>query len=370
MSWKPVDLLALADAPTPPPEWCDLVYADARHVFSGEPESLKTLAAMIVMLDVIDGGGHVIWIDFEMGAAAWKARMRELGATDETFLQVSLVEPDDAPAPADLEALIRDNTQLTVIDAASGAYDAADLDDFKPKDAERWARIYLRTFRRAMITTLVIDHVVKDRQSRGKYASGSHRKVGGVEAHLGFDVVRPLSRGGTGLVHVYTRKDRYGHLARPRAADLELRSDPTTHAITWTWKQPVGKAAPSEQGWRPTRLMEKVSRYIELAPANRSAIYATVTGKRDYLIVSVDFLLADGHAEEIVPGQKGTKIRSLKPYREESSPSSPVVPDGSPNGPGPTVPTVPAPTGATGDGDDREQGEVERLDALYGGEAA
>jgi hypothetical protein len=44
------------------------------------------------------------------------------------------------------------------------------------------------------------------------------------------------SRGRTGLVRIVTHKDRFGFLARPRAAELELRSDPDTFAVSWAFR--------------------------------------------------------------------------------------------------------------------------------------
>lgn len=364
MSWEPVDLLAIEDEPLAPPEWGGLIYRALRHLLSGEPESMKTLAAMILALEVIRAGGHVIYADFEMGAGQFKARMRDLGGTDRDLTAISYVEPDAAPTSSELQALIRDNTDAAIIDAASGAFDVADLDDTRTRDAERFARVYLRTFWKAGVATIVIDHVVKNRANRGKYASGNHRKVGGVDVHLSFEVDKPLTRGGTGQASALTKKDRNGHLARPKALTLNVVSHPDTHALTWTWSPP-SSSTETDNGWRPTRLMEKVSRYLEQhGPANRTAIYGAVSGKRPFLVTAVQFLIEDGYAQETVPGRKGTTISLHKPFREEPFPGSPTVPDGSQERRALTVPTVPAPTGAGGNGNDHDEDELERLHAI------
>jgi hypothetical protein len=78
---------------------------------------------------------------------------------------------------------------------------------------------------------IVLDHVVKNSDNRGKYAIGSERKTGGADVHLSFDTTTPISRGNVGRFKITTHKDRHGHLKRGHVADLELRSDPTTHAI-------------------------------------------------------------------------------------------------------------------------------------------
>ena len=49
-------------------------------------------------------------------------------------------------------------------------------------------------------------------RTRGAFAIGSERKVGGVDVHLCFEVVLPIKRGGRGLYKIVTHKDRLGRL--------------------------------------------------------------------------------------------------------------------------------------------------------------
>ncbi len=211
---------------------------------------------------------------------------------------------------------------LVVIDAAAGAYGLQGLDDNKRADVEHFAAIFVRAFWLAGIATILIDHVVKNVDARGKYAIGSERKVGSADVHLGFEVVAPLSRGGTGLYKVTTHKDRGGWLPRPKAAELELRSDPATHAISWTFR------APSEEsdGWKPTALMERVSHFLETQdePLAGYRIEEAVTGKRDYVRLAIDSLVGEGFASETSGTKRGRLIASIRPFREdEFAPSSP-----------------------------------------------
>lgn len=331
MSWTPVDLLALDDQPAPDPAWCGLVYRGQRHVFSGEPESLKTLAAMIITLEVVRHGDHVIYLDWEMGARAFKTRLRELGAADGDIASISYVEPETQPADADLKALIRDDTALVILDAAAGAFDAADLDGDRTRDAERFARVYLRAFWRAGIATVVIDHVVKDKRARGKYTSGNHRKVGGADTHVSFEAVNPLSRGRTGLAHVFTRKDRHGHLARPRAIELEVQSDSETHALTWTWRPPTAKSEPKAK-WRPTVLMERVSEFLEgcSKPVSQAEVERSVQGTNEWIRKAIDALVEEGCAADQRGPRNARMISHIKRFTTSPDPAA-TSPDGEVN---------------------------------------
>jgi hypothetical protein len=331
MTWQPLNLSSSVYAvdPEPPhPDFNSLLYTGKRHVFSAPTESLKTLVATAILLDARRAGRKVAAIDFEMGPHLMRRLLVDLGATDHELADIYYVEPDGPPSTVDIENIVLHRTDLVVIDASMGAFHASGLDDNKRQDVEKFAGQWITPLWQARIATLVLDHVTKASEGRGKYAIGSERKVGQVDVHLGLEVVgTTLTRGGTGLVKVKTLKDRPGFLTRPYAAEISLASDPDTHRITWDIR-PAADQAPTGE-WRPTVLMEKVSRYLERHPdgANRTTIYAAVEGKRDYLIVSVDSLLTDGYAEETVPGKKGTAIRVLKPYRDEPSPPSPIVPD-------------------------------------------
>jgi hypothetical protein len=296
VSWEAVNLAAPEFAkPSEPPAVAGLIYAGKRHKISGQPESLKTLIAFILGLEHSRGGlGKFAIVDFEMGENATRLLLDDLGASLDEIADVNYFNASGPPEAADLEALIDAGVTLAIIDSAAGAYDISDLDDNKRADVERFSRLWIAPLWLRGITTIVLDHVVKNSDSRGRYAIGSERKLGAVDVHLGFERVHVLSRGGTGLVRIATHKDRAGHLARPHAAELELRSDPETHRITWEFKP----ASSDERGesWKPSFLMERVLEYLSRnpEPISRSALANAVKGNRQYLFQAIDCLIDDG----------------------------------------------------------------------------
>lgn len=319
MSWQPINLLALGDTPPEQPTIGGLLYRGARHVFSGEPESGKTFAAFALGLEAIRAGGRILHLDFEMYAARTRERLREMGATDDELACWIHVEPDAPPRDGDLESLLALEPTLAIIDAAAGAYDMAGLDDNARKDVERFARMIVRPLSRAGVGTIVIDHVTKSKETRGRFAIGSERKVGGVDVHLGFEAVKPLHRGATGLVKITTAKDRDGYLPRPHAAEIEFVSDPETHAITWTIRPAAQRDDQAEPTtFRPTTLMERVSIYLELrtSPASRADIEKEVSGSRQYIRLALDVLTREGHVEETAGPRNARLVASIQPYRE------------------------------------------------------
>jgi hypothetical protein len=298
VTWSPVNLANLEEREPVTPSMSGLVYPGRRHVWSGAPESGKTLVAYLVGLEHLRAGGTVAVVDFEMGPYDARDRLRDLGATVDDFARLLYVEPEGVPASDTILGDLVDEfaPTLVVIDAAAGAYDLQGLDDNKRADAEWFARALITPLWQRGIATVTLDHVTKNSEARGKYAIGSERKVGGADVHLGFEAVVPLGRGRTGLVKIVTHKDRFGYLPRPRAAELELRSDRETHAITWTWREPEDED-PAGDTWRPTQLMQRVSEYLAAQgePVSRNAVEKNVTGQGKYLRQAIDALVADGH---------------------------------------------------------------------------
>ena len=271
--------------------WGGIAYPAKRHVFSGPPESAKTIAAYALALHVIRDGGTVVIIDFEMGRWDARNRLRDMGATPDELDHIHYVEPYDAATPQRIQALVALQPQLAIIDAAAGAYDIQGLDDNKRGDVEQFTRLYVRDFWKADIATLVIDHVTKNTDSRGRFVIGSERKLGGVDVHLGFDIIQPLSRGGTGRFKIHNHKDRHGYLRRGHILDMTVTSHPDTHQMRWTLTE-ANHTAPGDT-FRWTGYMEKISRLLETAPDPMSGAQITkaVEGKDERLLAALQTLV-------------------------------------------------------------------------------
>jgi hypothetical protein len=293
-SWLPLNLAELDDTPPQPPTLggFGIVYHGKRHVFSGPQESAKTLAAYAIGLETLRAipNRYIALIDFEMGRRSARTRLRELGATNPELARILYIEPE-VPANIDrIALLVAMQPQIVIIDAAAGAYALQGLDDNNRGDVERFTALYTNAFFQAGIATITLDHVVKNTETRGKYAIGSERKTGGVDVHLGFDTILPIKRGSTGLYKITTHKDRDGWHERGRLADLHLTSHPDTHQITWEWRQTEHLDDPN--AWLPTIYMERVSKYLEQdgEPCSRNHLEDNVEGGTDYIRAALTHL--------------------------------------------------------------------------------
>jgi len=323
-SWRPVDLIATASEPPEPPSLGGIVYPGRRHVFSGEPESLKSFCALVICLEEMLAGRCVVYVDFEMGRRDVLERLRCLGADDElvstafVYLEPGESLSADASVQAEVENLIAERRpSLVVFDAATGALALHGFDPNSAVDIEKFYRRVVDVFGEHGAAIVVLDHLPKDREARGKFAIGSERKIGVVDVHLRFEVIHPLGRGSTGKCHIDVKKDRPGHLTRPRAAELELASDPKTGAIEYDLK--LAERSEQRSAFRPTCLMERVSRYLETALEvdSRRELQRRVKGNASALRVAVDLLIAEGFAGEGDEGSRGARpVRFAKVYRE------------------------------------------------------
>jgi hypothetical protein len=190
-----------------------------------------------------------------------------------------------------------------VVDSWIGSLQTHGLDPNSGVEIECWRRTFLEPLRSECPGSLILDHVPKAQDSRGRYSIGSERKASAVEVHLGAEVIFPFARGKTGRVRLVTHKDRGGWLPRPRAAEVELRSDPETLAVSWSF-QLAEPASEDGDTFRPTVLMERVSHYLEqqTAPATRRQIDEDVIGNRQYKLKAINTLIREGYASENADG--------------------------------------------------------------------
>jgi hypothetical protein len=368
VSWEGVELSRVTEsAPVLPTVGAgQVIYPGGRHWFSGEPESGKTIAAYAIGLEVLRCAADanrpwVCLVDFEMSAHLARQRFIEMGASDDELCNILYVSPDAGPTEDDWRDVILDPAPaLMIYDAFAGAAALLGIDDHRGKDIERFAATYIVPAWEAGVSTIVLDHVTKSRENRGRWSIGSERKLGISDVALGFDAIKRPRRGHDGLINIKTHKDRFGHLNRPQAAALHLHSDRATHAITWSWSKPTAAVEPGTE-WRPTVYMDRVSQYLEQhGSSSRTAIYNAGLGKREFLVQAVTHLVDGGYIED-----DGSRLVPVKPFRHQE-PGSPVPK------PFPAVPASPLPLGShrspsleegTGNGE-VDQDELERLEAI------
>jgi len=344
-SWGTVDFAALlaGEAPDTRPSLLRrtdgqcLLYPGKLHSLSGEPESGKGWVAMYACAERMAAGERVLYLDFEDSAATALGRLRALGVPDEQIVGLfSYVAPDESLPTGALDALLDPAPALVVIDAVTEAMVLQGLNPLDNTDVAEWQALLPRPCARVGAAVLIHDHVVKDREGRGRWSIGAQQKLSGVDVAYMVTVSELLGRGRTGRLHLSVSKDRPGHVRGfaadgRRAAEVVVRSDGERIELL------LGASDAESGGFRPTRLMERASKALEdRSPLTGDELRVVVRGKAMHVDRARDLLVAEGFARLEPEGRKHLYY-SVTPYREigeladpdesYSSHSSPLVPD-------------------------------------------
>jgi AAA domain len=319
-SWAVVDLVARAARPPEPPDVIGLFYPGYFHLLSGESEALKTWLALLAAAEELRAGRGVLWVDGDdVGAGAVLERLRLLGIEDAAittlFAYILPDEPLDQDKLPDVLAVARDSAcRLAVLDGFNPLLALHGLDPNSGTDVEMFYRL-IDPIRKLGAATILTDNVVKSREARGTWAIGSERKKSKADVHLGMRKMEPLVRGGRGKAKIDVHKDRPGHLVRPSPGVLVL--DSTSDAFVWKIEPDESRSAEGE--FRPTNLMEKVSRFLELhhsEPQSYNQIETAKLGKAEYVRIAIGRLVEEGYATEFEGARNARLVQLERAFRE------------------------------------------------------
>lgn len=291
-SWLPVDLAGYLDGTYQPEEatimtrtdGAGLIYPGLVHDFHGESESGKSLVAQAVCADLILKGQEVVYLDFESGPGPMAQRMLAFGLTVEQITrQFIYVRPELNPyALTETEAfkaLLSRQPALVVLDGVTDALVQFGASSKDNDEITKWHRYVPRTIAdRTKAAVVLIDHVIKDGESRGRFAIGGQAKLATIDgASYAVEITEPIGKGMRGLVVLRIGKDRPGTI-RPQcgawrasdrsqeAARVVIDSSADPGRIRWEFQPPtshVGDAPEPERRYTPTGAMERVSKLLE-----------------------------------------------------------------------------------------------------------
>lgn len=311
-----------------------LIYAGKMHVFQAEPSSGKTWIALLAALEVLNVGGSVIYLDYEDTAKGILGRLLALGAEPpqvrERFSYMQPAGAFGATERLELGKLLDNlNPDLVVIDGVAEALARDGLSEDRAAEVVGWIEKLPRWISRTGAAVVMLDHVVKDREQQGRWARGSSAKLAAVDgASYQVKVTSSFSRHKAGTMKLVVAKDRPGGVGAigdvaaiasiaPKAdgARVVVQLDPNTAEIA--------KSDP----WKPTVLMEKVSRAVEDAaiPLTAARVKDVVRSEKPKLVTeAIARLIAEGWLVESTGKPK--TLRVSKPYRSDETPPDPPEP--------------------------------------------
>ena len=367
-----------------------LLYRGRTHSIHAGSESGKSLIVQHEAARLLNAREAVAYIDFEADKASVVHRLLALGADPEAIRgHFDYRRPEVSPASGSAEQaawldLLSGEYALVVIDGVTEAMDvlaAKVTGDPNERIASFLRRYPTMIARRTGAAVVLIDHVTKSSEGRGRHAIGGQHKMNGLDgAAYTVEVKAQPVIGQIGVVNLWVVKDRPAgvrHHCPPAAPgqdpQVQLAAvviiDSTGDRLRLRFTAPDEAANGSRGQFRPTHLMERVSRWLQDNPGehSRSKISEAVTGNRTAKRTALDVLATEGFVE-VVERPRGSRTDHFYSHKrlftedEDPTPSrpsphrSPTLPGEGPLAPEPR-PSRPSPPLTKGEG--RRGGSVD-----------
>jgi hypothetical protein len=292
-----------------------LIYPGRSHIFMGESEALKTWSTLVAVAQEIRAGNAVLFIDLEDDETTAIERLLQLGLTvDEVVEGFLYFQPGgrfEAVAAARIDYAIERCERpvtLAVIDSITEAMALNTLDPDKGTDVAKFYHGLPAALMKHGLAVIMIDHVVKTRDSRGRWAIGSERKISGLTgAAYVFESIVPFGRGMVGKVKVTLSKDRVGSV-RPLGSGpggknlgtITFSSDPETGMVATSFSETSGGESVTALAARlaetETRLRRETWQVIDEDPGIGSTLLlGRVTGQKDAVNETRQWLIEQGY---------------------------------------------------------------------------
>lgn len=245
-TWKPIELKDYYDGLFQAPiatilkrsDGHGLIYEGKVHSIYGESESGKSWIVQIATAELLKQDKKVTYIDFESDPNDIVGRLKALGVSRANLLQYfTYIRPDAVRQHDDPywnQLLEPDNATLVVID---GVTESLTIFNAESKDNDaitKWMRVFPRAISKASGSAVIlVDHVTKNSESRGRFAIGGQAKLATVDgaAYIA-EPLEALAPGKTGSLTLRVTKDRPGFVRK--VAGMWRKSDRTQEAAIFT----------------------------------------------------------------------------------------------------------------------------------------
>lgn len=217
---------------------CDgqgLIYRGAINTLLGEPGAGKSFIALAAAVEVVSAGGFALWLDFEDNEGTMAGRSLALGFQEAMFDRLVYAQVTgrlERPHWAFLAELAKTGlVDLIVVDSVAESMAVQGLDENDAGDVTRWGA-QLRPLARAGAAVLLVDHVTKSEEGRGRWARGSGAKLAFIDgAAYSLEVVASFSRSQSGHGTLRVAKDRHGQVGAIDQVAAEVRFEVESGSI-------------------------------------------------------------------------------------------------------------------------------------------
>lgn len=213
-----------------------LIYPGLSHSFAGEPTSGKTMTALVAAAQLLAAGGRVLMVDYEGNRRVVGSRLRALGADPDTVgTSFHYLRPPtlDAAGRDELGRVAADIApDLVIVDGVAKGIARQGGNEDVAADFLAWVDTVIAPLTLCGAAVLMLDHVTKAKEGRGRWARGTGAKLGEIEgAAFGVDAVQKWSRTRPGRVHLRLEKDREGVLGEEGAVVAVVTFTPSRDGL-------------------------------------------------------------------------------------------------------------------------------------------
>lgn len=334
----------------------------------GDPETAKSWLAHLAIVEALHAGERAAIVDADHNTAPVTARrLLALGVPATTLADPDLFRyaaPEDrGGVKTTIMGLAEWGAAVVVLDSLGELLPMMEASSNDNDEVTYALRLLTTTLLAIGACIIVIDHVTKSTETRSNgYAIGAGAKKRAVRgAYLSVRKLSEVVPGKVGKVAITIVKDSPGTLraASTNGKDAGVFILDATNPEALTWRIETGGA--NVGVFRPTTLMERVSRWLEAHPGahSRTEVTTNVEGKKSTLATALD-VLADEEFVTVEEVTKGARIERRYSHSTlftvatdlDRSPGPEPVPDRSRTGPRTPstapVPPVPPPLGGTG----------------------
>ena len=302
-----------------------LFYRGKINGLFGDPEHGKTWVAQAAMVEDLNAGRTAAMIDVDHnGPNHTAARLLLLGAHPHTIANPNLFryyDPEDAEqlrnACRDLTARHPDTVVVDSIGEILAMLGANPNDEIEVTNAFRTTIVPISTAGSAVI---VVDHLPKgaDARAAGQAIGSIAKKRMMRGSYIRVDARTKPAPGQVGYLTLRIDKDTAGELRRtsPGGYAGTFTLDSRDPRVT-TWNIDAHDNPTTADGtFRPTQVMERVSRYVEDHDRCTSrAIREHVGGKTSVVKTAIDTLIREGFITTMAGGRGATIHHSTVHYR-------------------------------------------------------
>jgi hypothetical protein len=326
-TWQPVDLTDVLsgryERPKPSVgrrmDGIGILYPGKVHTLSSESEAGKTWFALELAAQEIRDGRDVVYLDFEDDEGGVVGRLLTMQVAPQVINDhFRYIRPTTQLGHAinvdDLRGAVTSATTFIVVDGVTEAMTLHGLNPLDNADIAEFGRLLPRRLSAWGPAVLCLDHVTKDRETRGRYAIGGVHKLNALDgAAFLLENRTAFGEGVTGRSTIRIAKDRPGGLRRhalPSKSGLHWFGDLVVEVHNDTWAEVYIEAAhEGDPNRRPVDVMTQIVRAIEEhGPLSANKVQALLGGKAEKNRKALAYLQLDGYLSEATPHAL------LKPY--------------------------------------------------------